>query len=138
MAGEEGQAMLILVLLFAGLIYFGIKFNHYDLTKRRNDLLDNLSKECSYLDSREFIGELRSIDFKLFGGCKSNNEYARCYLCDIKRCPRHRSNDVYYKMLNPRGIEIEPPNPWKTEVRKGDNPPLKKRRPEVSLDLPDD
>ena len=80
-------------------------FDRKSLINKRNDLLDNLSKDCCSRDSGYFVRKLRAIDFKLFGGCKSKNSYARCYLCDISRCPRHGSNDAYYEMLDRNRIE---------------------------------
>ena len=97
--------MLFIILAFVGWCYFCNKYNRKELINKRNDLLDNLSKDCCSRDSGYFVRKLRAIDFKLFGGCKSKNSYARCYLCDISRCPRHGSNDAYYEMLDRNRIE---------------------------------
>ena len=100
------MAVLIIILMIVGYFYFITRYNRKELIKQRNDLLDNLSKGCHYLDSRRFVGELRWIDFQLFGGCKSNNSYHKCYLCDISRCPHHGSNDAFYEMLD---RHVKPP-----------------------------
>ena len=98
------EAVIAILLVVEG-VRLITHFDRKSLINKRNDLLDNLSKDCCSRDSGYFVRKLRAIDFKLFGGCKSKNSYARCYLCDISRCPRHGSNDAYYEMLDRNRIE---------------------------------
>ena len=97
--------MLFIILAFVGWCYFCNKYNRKELIKKRRDLLNNLSKDIHFIDRIYFADELRKTDFELFGGCKSNNSYRRCYLCDIRECPRHGSHSGYYKRLSGYGTE---------------------------------
>ena len=136
--------LIILILLFVGWCYFCSQYNRKELIKKRSDLLDNLRKDAFFIDRRYFADELRSVDFELFGGCKSNNTYSRCYLCDIRECPRHRSHSEYYERLSGYGTEDielyyadtpddnpsdyrrsetapQPPTPWANQIESSHN-----------------
>ena len=113
--------MLFIILAFVGWCYFCSQYNRKELIKKRRDLLNNLSKDIHFIDRIYFADELRKTDFELFGGCKSNNSYRRCYLCDIRECPRHRSHSEYYERLSGYGTAPQPPNPCANQSKSSNN-----------------